>query len=237
MNLLLLQESDFTDSTCRYVRLDGRRLEHLRLVHRVRPGQELCVGLENGPMGRGQIRSIDETAAVLEVDLTDKPPAELPLHLVLALPRPRQLKRCLEAAASLGVKQITLLNAWRVEKSYWQTPVLEPKTLNHHLRLGLEQARDTVLPRVALKKRFKPFVEDELPALAAGKRALVAHPTALAECPAPLKSPALLCIGPEGGWLPFEVDKLSESGCKAFNLGPRILRTEVALPTLLARLF
>ena len=32
------------------------------------------------------------------------------------------------------------------------------------------------MPQVHIRKLFKPFVEDELPALLEGKRALVAHP-------------------------------------------------------------
>jgi RsmE family RNA methyltransferase len=134
------------------------------------------------------------------------------------------------------VKEITLLNAWRVEKSYWQTPILEEENLRHHLVLGLEQARDTILPRVDQKRLFKPFVEDELAGLTAGRRALVAHPVAKQACPEPTSEPTLLAIGPEGGWLPYEVEKLVEAGCSPFHLGPRILRTEVALPTLVAHL-
>ena len=240
MNLILLESADFADAEQRRARLTGRRLAHLREVHRAELGDELRVGLVGGLIGTGRVVALDEAEAQLEVDLQGEPPAPLDLHLVLALPRPRQLKRCLEAAASLGVKEITLVNAWRVEKSYWQTPVLEEETLRHHLVLGLEQARDTVLPRVTQKKLFKPFVEDELPALVAGKRALVAHPVAPlvaeAACPEASAESTVLCIGPEGGWLPYEVDKLVEAGCRAVGLGPRILRTEVALPTLVARL-
>jgi len=234
MNLILFEATDL-EAPGR-LRLSGRRLEHLRTIHRAKVGDELRVGLVNGHMGRAVVAELNEEEALLDVDLTEDPPPALDLHLVFALPRPRQLKRCLEAAASLGVKDITLLNAWRVEKSYWQTPVLEPETLRHHLVLGLEQARDTVLPRVAMRKLFKPFVEDELPALAEGRRALVAHPIAEAPCPGAAPGATLLCIGPEGGWLPYEVDKLAEAGCTKVHLGPRILRTEVALTALLTKL-
>lgn len=234
MNLILFEEADFTGPG--RVRLTGRRLEHLTGVHRAEPGDELRVGLVDGKLGRGVVKRLGADHADLEVSLTDAPPPALDVQLILALPRPRQLKRCLEAAASLGIKDITLLNAWRVEKSYWQTPVLEPEALRHHLMLGLEQARDTVMPRVARRRLFKPFVEDELPALACGKRALVAHPAAAAACPAASAEATLLCVGPEGGWLPYEVDKLEAAGCTPFHLGPRILRTEVALTALLSRL-
>src|SRR5208283_3585485 len=100
----------------------------------------------------------------------------LPVTLILALPRPPMLKRILFSAAMLGVKKIIILNFNRVEKSLWNSSSLKPKAIEEQLVLGLEQAKDTVMPEVIIKKRFKPFVEDELPILIKGKSALVAHP-------------------------------------------------------------
>ena len=93
------------------------------------------------------------------------PPAPAPVRLLLALPRPKALRRVLQGVAAIGVKHVVLLNSWRVEKSYWASPALAPAALREQLVLGLEQGGDTRLPRVELRRRFKPFVEDELPAL------------------------------------------------------------------------
>jgi len=46
-----------------------------------------------------------------------------------------------------------------------------------------------------------------------------------------------LVIGPEGGFIPAEVDLLSRSGCRPVNLGERILRVETAVAALTGRLF
>lgn len=124
-----------------------------------------------------------------------------------------------------------------MEKSFWQTPWLSDDNLRENLTLGLEQARDTVMPQVHIRKLFKPFVEDELPALLAGKRALVAHPGTEQPCPTHMDQPTALCIGPEGGFTPYEVGKLEEAGCDPVHLGPRILRVETAVPVLVSRLF
>ena len=72
------------------------------------------------------------------------------LALLLALPRPKMLKRVLQSVTSLGVKQLYLLNSYRVEKSYWGSPLLQADKLQEQLLLGLEQACDTILPQVHL---------------------------------------------------------------------------------------
>jgi len=235
MNLILLFADDFvaTDRVC----LRGRRLQHVREVHRAEVGDTLTVGLCDGLIGRGQVLHCDDRQLLLQVLLDTDPPPPLPTTLLLALPRPKVLKRVLITAASMGVKRIILLNGYRVEKSYWQSPLLTPEHLPVPLHLGLEQARDTLLPEIQLRKLFKPFVEDELPGLCAGTTALVAHPTPdRASTPRPTQPPGLLAIGPEGGFTAYELDKLQQAGCQPFSLGPRALRVEAAVPALLSRL-
>ena len=234
MNLILLEESDFIAPN--RVRLCGRRQQHILAVHRAEVGKQLRVGLLNGELGSGQVLKLDQQEILLQVKLTEPPPAPLPVTLLLGLPRPKMLKRVLQSITSLGVKQIYLLNSYRVEKSFWSSPLLQPEKLREQLLLGLEQARDTLLPQVHLRQRFKPFVEDELPQLCAASRALVAHPAAASNTSLQANRPTTLAIGPEGGFIPYEIDKLQQCGFTAFSLGERILRVETAVPVLLSRL-
>ena len=235
MNLLLLEDADFVAAD-RAV-LSGRRLKHLHEVHGAESGDSLRVGRLGGLMGRGTLLALDEQHAELHVELDQPPPAKLPLTLLLALPRPKMLKRVLQTVAAMGVPRLVLLNSYRVEKSFWQTPFHEPEAIREQLLLGLEQARDTVLPEVSIEKRFKPFVEDRLPAISADTLGLVGHPGDYPACPRAVSEPVTLAIGPEGGWIPYEVDKLQEAGLAPVQLGERILRVETAVPALLARLF
>jgi 16S rRNA (uracil1498-N3)-methyltransferase len=224
MNLLLLFPEDFVSAT--RVKVTGRRLDE---IARIGSG-ELRVGLVNGRMGKGRVVAPGE----LEVQLDLDTPPPLPLTLILALPRPKVLNRVIAGATSMGIKRIFLINAWRVEKSYWKSPRLSVANIREQCILGLEQARETMMPEIELRRFFREFVEDDLPAIARETLALVAHPGATAECPRDVRQPVTLAIGPEGGFIDEEIASLEVAGLRAVNFGPRILRVETAVPALVA---
>jgi RsmE family RNA methyltransferase len=235
VNLVLLLPDDLVGPglAC----LKGRRLQHVREVHRARIGDELAVGLLGGKMGRGRVLRLDDEVLELALELNEDPPPKVPLNLVIAVPRPKVLNRVVAAAASLGVARIVLVNAWKVEKAYWASPRMKPESLQEQLLLGLEQAKDTVLPELRLARLFRPFVEDDLPGLLAGGTGLMAHPGTGVFAAGSLLAPVTLAIGPEGGWIEAEVQSLLKAGLQPLDLGPRILRTETALAALVGRLF
>jgi RsmE family RNA methyltransferase len=235
VNLLLLEEGDFIAPD--RVVLRDRRLKHMQEVHRAVVGDSLRVGRIGGLLGSAELLRLESQEAELRINLDSAPPAKLPLTLLLALPRPKMLRRVFQTVATMGVPKVILLNSYRVEKSFWQTPFLEPEAIREQLILGLEQARDSVLPEIVIEKRFKPFVEDRLPQLVDGTLGLVGHPGNFPACPRAVTQPVTLAIGPEGGWIPYEVDLLQKSGLQPVQLGERILRVETAVTALLARLF
>tara|TARA_R110002094_G_scaffold70637_1_gene79263 strand:+ start:10584 stop:11294 length:711 start_codon:yes stop_codon:yes gene_type:complete len=235
MNLLLLEDTDFISKD--QVKLTGRRLKHLLEIHKIAVGDTLKAGLINGQMGKAKVLYADSLSAILQVALIEQPPTPLPLTLMLALPRPKMLRRIFQTVSTMGVKRLYIFNTWRVEKSYWQTPWLEASAIREQLILGLEQGCDTQLPEVIIKKRFKPFVEDELTDIMANTHPFIAHPTGSVPCPLGFNQPITLAIGPEGGFIDYEVTKLTEMGFQSITLGNRIFRVETAIPILLAKLF
>jgi RsmE family RNA methyltransferase len=235
MNLILLADDDFIAAD--RVRLSGRRLAYVRGVHRAAPGTVLRVGKLDGGIGSGTVIALGDDELVLDVVLDRAPPPPTTVTLLLALPRPKVLRRLLQCAAAAGVKRIVVFNTWRVEKSFWSSPALGDAAIREQLLLGLEQGGDTVLPVVEMRARFKPFVEDEVRALIAGTRALVAHPAAARPCPYALSEPTTVAIGPEGGFTAYELELLCRHGFEAVSLGPRPLRVEHAVPALLGRLW
>ena len=236
MNLVLLAAKDI-NAQGEAVISDQRRISHIIDIHAAKPGDRLKVGVIDGDMGTGLITELSSQHVRLQITLMQPAPAALPLTLVLGLPRPKMLKRIFQTIATLGIKDLYLINSYRVEKSYWQTPFLQEEAIREHLILGLEQGCDTRLPRVHLKKRFKPFVEDELPGIIQGTQALVAHPYTPIPCPRMQQGPISLAVGPEGGFIPYEIALLETVGFSAVTLGERILRVETAIPYLVSRLF
>jgi 16S rRNA (uracil1498-N3)-methyltransferase len=234
VNLVLLSESDFTAPGIAVV--GGRRFEHITRVHRAAVGDALVVGVENGRIGTGTVTRIDGGLVELHVTLDRDPPPALPLTLVVALPRPKVLNRVIAGATSMGVKRMIFINAWRVEKSYWSSPRLSESNFREQAVAGLEQARDTMLPSIETRRFFRRFVEDELPDIAGGTLKLVAHPRATADCPRGVREAATLVVGPEGGFIEEEIASLERIGFAAVTLGPRILRTETAIPVLITSL-
>lgn len=235
MNLVLLAEQDLIAPD--RARVTGRALAHLRSIRHLAVGDELAAGIINGHQGQARVLSVAEDHAELALDCHEPAPPPLPLTLVLAMPRPKMLRRVIQTVVAMGVKELVLINSVKVEKSYWQTPRLGQASLDEQITLGLEQAKDTLWPRISLRQRFRPFVEDELAVLAAGSRRLIAHPGSDQACPRGVDKPVTLCVGPEGGFIPFEVDLIRQQGFTPVHLGPRILRVENAVPALLARLF
>ncbi|RLA61513.1 MAG: 16S rRNA (uracil(1498)-N(3))-methyltransferase [Epsilonproteobacteria bacterium] len=217
---------------------DEQQIAHIKEILKSKVGDTLTIAEIAGNIGKATIAKINNNEVLLrDIILDKKPPAKLDLTVILALPRPKVLRRLIMDMTSLGVNKIIIVNSYRSQKSYWQSPLLN--RIDEFVFEGLQQAIDTVPPVIEFKKYFKPFVEDEFPALLLGKEqgnAVIAHPYASLSWKSYLDKetmPKVLCIGAEGGWIDYEVDLLCRHGCKAVSLGQRILRTEAVVNVLL----
>ncbi len=235
MNLVLLDKEDFIDHQT--VVLKGRRLNHLLSVNHVHEKDSLVCGLLNSKIGTGIVKKQTDSFLEMTVDLNQDPLEPLPLNLVLALPRPKMLKRIIEAVTTLGVKKKYLINSWRVEKSFWQSPLLNMEELEKYMILGLEQGRDTIMPQISFNRFFTQFVTEELPHISKDGLRITAHPKAGNICPSGVKKETTLVIGPEGGSIEIEIETLEKNGFLSCHIGPRILRVETAVTYLVSRLF
>ncbi|QUY36789.1 16S rRNA (uracil(1498)-N(3))-methyltransferase [Acinetobacter junii] len=235
MNIVLLNANQDCSSDIWSIE-DQRQIKHLNQHLQLKAGDTLKVGVRDGQRYLTEVQSITAQQIMLRPIQTESVSNKLPVHLILALPRPKVLRRMIMDAVTLGVERISLIHSYRVDKSYWQSPFLQQ--LDDYVTLGLEQAGDTIVPEIQLYKRFKPFVEDVLPTLISEQRpAYVAHPYAEQSMPHAIAHGCNLIVGPEGGFIPYEIELLKKNGCQAMSLGNRILRTETAVSNILGRLF
>ena len=233
MNLLLLGEEDLAAGNV--ARVEGDRVRHVRKVLKKTVGDDLRVGVVNGRIGSGRILRLDESNLEIEVRLDSDPPPSLGVDLVVALPRPKFVGRIVQAIASMGVDRLTFLQTKRVQKSYWQSSVLDPASIDRHLRLGLEQGAATALPLVEMRKRFRDFVDDELKARLGERPGLLADTSGSLPFPRRVSPPHTLIVGPEGGLLGDEIAAFREAGVVVASLGRRLLKVEVAIAVCLSR--
>ena len=242
MNIILTDQNDIDGGQ---LILTDRRAEHIVKVLRAEVGDRLRVGQINGPMGYGTIEAMAKKhprSVRLRLELTEPPPPLPPIDLVVAMARPIMMRRILSQLTALGVGRFYLVNAGRVEKSFWEASLLAEGGYREHLLQGLEQAVDTRLPEVSLHRSFPRFVNEDLPTIGQGyKRLILAHPggsTSLSEAigGGGGTGRVLLCIGPEGGWLEPEVAMLAAAGCLTCAIGSRILKVDTAAVALHARI-
>jgi 16S rRNA (uracil1498-N3)-methyltransferase len=238
MNLILVFPEDFVSKTV--VHLTDYRATHIREVHRAEPGKRLRVGLCGGGIGDGTVVSIGAEGVDLEVRLPETRPEPAPFSLILALPRPQTLKKVLETVGAFGIRRLSLVSSQRVQKSFFDSRLLQDKAWKRHVYLGMEQGGRTFVPEISVDPslaRLMETVDSRSPDVVR----LIAHPggpeslwqTPLAQAP---QSEVVCAIGPEGGWLNPEVKEFEERGFLKIRLGETIHRVENAVTALLAQL-
>lgn len=262
MNCILLPATNFSHP---YAYINApMQIAHIKQILGAQVGDTLKIGQLGGNLGTAIIEQIAlDNIQLCDVNLDSAPPAKLDVTVVLALPRPKVLRRLIMDMTALGVRNIILINSYRSQKSYWQSPLLA--RLDEFVLEGLQQGVDSIAPNITLQKRFKPFVEDKLASLI-DKHAIVAHPYSQLSLLAYLQQistaqcqlskidasknqhdiintdratttvlPTVVCIGSEGGWIDYEIELLIAHGCQAVNIGARVLRTEAAVNVILGQ--
>ena len=240
MNIILADSDEITD---RHVRLIDYRAEHIVKVLRSKVGDTIRFGVIDGGKGKAEIVGLDSKfpfSVDLEIKVSESQVRVAPIDLILALPRPIMLKRILSQVTALGVGTIHLVNANRVEKSFWEASLVAENGFRPYLLHGLEQAIDTRMPRIQLYRRFKPFIEDYFPAIKniCGAH-ILAHPGGLSTLQENVDGQTgrvVLAVGPEGGWVDYEVQKFRQQGFIDCSMGERILKVDTAVTALHSRI-
>lgn len=231
MNCILLPSEAFDESNSTAVIDNFAQVKHIKQVLKLEIGDVLKIGQLGGRLGVARLDTFNQnTLKLCDVSLDRLPPAKMGITVVLALPRPKVLRRLVMDMTAIGVDKIVLMNSYRSDKAYWQSPLLD--RIDEFVLEGLQQGMDSIAPDIILEKRFKPFVEDRLADL--GENILLAHPYAKDDINT-ANRPDVLVVGAEGGFIDYEIELMCAQGVKTINLGERILRTEAAVNVLLGR--
>ncbi len=238
MNMMMIFAEDFISGSDNLIKIcDDRRLTHLHKVLKVKVGKVCQAGLLNGKIGTAEVLDIGENEIIMRTQLDNEAPPKLPLTLVIAMQRPNTVKKIIHSAISVGVKKIIFIGCFKVEKSYWDSSVLQSESLAYEQLLALEQCVDTREIEIEFCRYFKDFLSNILPRLAENSQLLLAHPDKEENFSKFIdeERESVLFMGPEGGFTDYEVSMLKEAGAKQLSLGRRILRTEFAFTALAGR--
>lgn len=239
MNLIILTDNDLIGEN--EYQLKDNRSEHILNILKLSSGDEIEIGILDGPAGIARIESINNKQIIIKTTNLKLLPKITPEKiLICALPRPQTIKKVLITSAMMGIKDIHFIRANRVEKSYYHSPLLEPENMTPYLFEGLSQGKQTQLPTVTIHKRFKLFFEDYFQSLSENNMIKLLPDIETNRFLNNLYSggnnPIAIAIGPEGGWVPFETDLMLELDFKPFKLSRSILRVEHALTATLAQI-
>ena len=124
MNIILLRQNDFCIND-NNVSITDHRFDHIQTVLKSKVGDKLKVGIIGGNRGYGTIKKIESDKVVMDIYLNKEPLSRHNFDIVLSLPRPKMLRRILRIIAEFGVHKLHIVNSARVEKSYWQSPLLK----------------------------------------------------------------------------------------------------------------
>ncbi len=226
MNCLLIYESELTSDNTAVI--SGKRLEYLVERHQIKEGIEISGGVINGKLGKVKVKSFSKDSAEIELHCSLNPPIRKKTSLIIALPRPQAQKRIIQAAATFGISSLYFIRSENVEKSYFQSKMLNSHNVNKNILEGLEQAVDTIPPEIKIFKRFHDYLdfydskdsEEEskiLFCLTATKENILNHK---------VNSSKIYAIGPELGWNKYERNEFANRGFEILSLGSRVYKTE-----------
>lgn len=161
---------------------------------------------------------------------------ESPLQTVLlqGISRGDRMDYSLQKAVELGVTAIQPLFTERCEVKLKGEKLEKRRTQWQNIVINAcEQSGRAFVPEVLPLLTWKEFWQQNV-----SIQGIVCDPYAqqtLAQMTSPkTEQPLNILVGPEGGLSDEEVEQAVQHGCNAIQLGPRILRTETAGPTMLA---
>jgi 16S rRNA (uracil1498-N3)-methyltransferase len=220
--------------------LEGEEAKHILRVLRLGPGDRIALFDNTGWEYEAQITGRQSGRVFYEVLEKKWVPRESPLRIILAVPliRPQPLEWIYQKGTELGVHSFYPYYSrysgrnfssreWEGKQERWKRIITE----------AAKQCGRNRLPELMAPCSFDQVLEIGDPALRIlpyeGENVYTLKEIADRY---PETRRVMACIGPEGGFSPEEVRRAEEKNCFTISLGPRILRAETAVLSLIGLL-
>ena len=205
-------------------------VKHIRLVLRLKKGDEIILFDGKGMEYRGKIGYLDkeQVAGLIESSWEGNLPDKPKVLLAQALPRAGKIDEIIKMNTETGVVGFILFES---EYSIPKVGDYSKEKLNHLIKVSqeaLRQSEGVLLPEFKGPILFKDLME------AKADHKLLLHSRDDAESidikklEVHMNETVVVAIGPEGGFSPREIELAKTKGFKLVHLNMPILRTETA---------
>jgi len=208
------------------VTIAGEEFHHAARAVRIREGEEVELFDGAGNAAAGVVQTIGSSELIVRVERSiDAREAANVVQLAMAIINLDKFELVLQKATELGVKTIIPLETERQEirperyrgkHERWQKIIFE----------ATKQCGRAVIAKLEPPAPFDEVIQRQ------GAKILFDADTPATQ---QLSNPAILFIGPEGGWSEREIELAKGHGCAFEQLGPRRLRAETAAIVACAR--
>ncbi|MEM8769203.1 MAG: RsmE family RNA methyltransferase [Pseudomonadota bacterium] len=213
--------------------LDRDQSHYLTRVLRLGPGAGVGLFDGKGREWQGSIVAIDgKRATVAFGPLYREAPAPTPLIVAIGWLKGSAMDRVLQKAVELGATDLWIIEAERSNVSLKGDR--RTQKLAHYERIMIsaaEQCETLWLPKLVATGPVRATLNRERPATG-----YLLDPGAPVLAPGSDPQPAMILVGPEGGWTDGERAVAMDAGLTAAGLGPLTLRAETAPLAALAAL-
>jgi 16S rRNA (uracil1498-N3)-methyltransferase len=213
------------------VELSGPEAHHLATVCRLRPGDAVCLFNGDGREYAAEVVAVARRSVTVRVHAVTAPQREHSFRIEVAAPLPKgdRAQFLLEKLTELGVVAFVPL---RTERSVVHPRDAKLDKLQRYVIEASKQCGRNVLLQVQPLADWADYVRRPgLPSMR-----FIAHPGEHSDSPRRLTraTDVAFAVGPEGGFTDEEVSEAVQAGWQVLDLGPRILRVEMAAIVLAA---
>lgn len=236
MNCILFEKSEVnSDST---LSISGTRYLHIQNILKLKINDKIKIGIIEEGLGYGKILKIDNERILISYKINKiniNPPN---INIILAMPRPKVMKRLWEQLAAIGINNIFIICPQKTQKCYFESHVLRNDVYRPLLIKGLQQACDIYIPNVFIEPNFNKFIKKYID-LNLTNKSFIADVNGTSfitdfKNDFNRNNNFTIAIGPEGGWVKDEIKRFCDIKFIPITLGKRILKVDTAVISILS---